>query len=322
MLSQNEHLFKQVDNLSIPEVPKRGKPFTYSIKTMIKAFIVQLIKKLDSVRSLWEFFKCQTEEAKKYLKLCQLVNIPNRRTFDRRLQKLPAVLRRYIQLLGQLIVKEKLTKASKVAADSTLMEAMTKTTYNPKTKRAKIESLDKEAGWGYSGNKKLVLGYKQHLICTADPQTPIPLDLVVTPGNQPDNLVFPELVPSLPKETKLIIADKGYDDEKLRKLVKKQNKKLLTPVNQRNWKTLPQRLKQRIHFLKSKIGKALYQLRSQTIEPLISQIKSIFHLDKLTVKGLLRTQIISYLSTLFYQGAILTNHLTGNPLRKVKYLLV
>lgn len=323
MLSQNKHLFKQVDNLIIPKVPKRGRPFVYSIKTMIKCFLIQLIKRLDSVRALWEFFKTKGKEALYYLELCGLESIPDRRTFDRRLTTLTKHIREYIQAIGRLIIEKKLTNAKKLAADSSLMEAMTKITYSPKTKRAKITSLDPEARWGYSDTKGLIPGYKLHLLCTADLKTPVPIDIVVTPANRTDNKVLPELLPSLPEETEVIIADKGYDDKKLRRLVKKQGKELITPVNKRNWKKeLPKKLKERIVFLKSKIGRTLYCLRSETIEPLIGQIKNIFHLNKLRVKGLLKVQVLTYLSVLFYQGAILTNHLTGNPLRKVKYLLV
>ena len=59
--------------------------------------------------------------------------------------------------------------------------------------------------------------------------------------------------------------------------------RLVCPV-QRYKSTSADRIKL-IKFYKSKVGQAIYSLRSTSIEPLIGHIKSAFRIDPLPVRG-------------------------------------
>ena len=65
----------------------------------------------------------------------------------------------------------------------------------------------------------------------------------------------------------------------------------------------------------------IYSLRSVSIEPLIEQMKDVFTIDPLPVRGFYEARSIVLLSVLLYQVLVYYNHLTGRPLKELKYML-
>jgi hypothetical protein len=68
---------------------RRGRPYVYSPPTVIlRCFIVRLWFRLDSNNALHEFLEMDYPYNKKIMKACGLTQIPDRRTFDRRLRSI------------------------------------------------------------------------------------------------------------------------------------------------------------------------------------------------------------------------------------------
>ena len=117
----------------------------------------------------------------------------------------------------------------------------------------------------------------------------VPLSADFTTANIPDNQMYSILTArsSLPvtiiKKTLYMSADPGYDDHELYDLSTELGFRLVCPV-QRYKSTSADRIKL-IKFYKSKVGQAIYSLRSTSIEPLIGHIKSAFRIDPLPVRG-------------------------------------
>lgn len=62
----------------------RGRPLIYDELTMLKIFVVKMIKKIKSFKGLHRYLK-QNPTVRKY---CGLETLPDRRTLGRRLKKL------------------------------------------------------------------------------------------------------------------------------------------------------------------------------------------------------------------------------------------
>ena len=66
---------------------RRGsRPSVYSPTVILRCFIVRLWFRMDSNNALHEFVELDYPYNKKILKRCGLTQIPDRRTFDRRLK--------------------------------------------------------------------------------------------------------------------------------------------------------------------------------------------------------------------------------------------
>jgi hypothetical protein len=152
----------------------------------------------------------------------------------------------------------------------------------------------------------------------------VPLAANFTTANIPDNQIYNTLIASLPVTTTrkihYVSADPGYDDHELYELSTEMGFQLVCPV-QRYKYTPADRIKL-IKFYESKVGQAIYSLRSISIEPLIEHIKSVFRIDPLHVRGYGKGCAIVLLSVLLYQILVYYNCKINkkNP-RTIKYML-
>ena len=94
--------------------------FTYVI---LRCFIVRLWFRLDSNNALHKFLELDYPYNKKILKRCGLTQIPDRRTFDRRLKTISIDIKERIAIMTSLFVYEKMIYPYIVAIDNTLLKA-------------------------------------------------------------------------------------------------------------------------------------------------------------------------------------------------------
>jgi hypothetical protein len=59
----------------------------------------------------------------------------------------------------------------------------------------------------------------------------------------------------------------------------------------------------------------------RSIEPLIEQIKDVFAIDPLPVRGFDKSRSLVLLSVLLFQVTVYYNHLIGRPHRTLKHML-
>ena len=102
---------------------RRGRPYVYSSTVILRCFIVRLWFRLDSNNALHEFLKSDYPYNKKVMKRCGLTQIPDRRTFDRRLKTISIDIKERIAIMTRLFVYEKMIDPYIVAIDSPLLKA-------------------------------------------------------------------------------------------------------------------------------------------------------------------------------------------------------
>ena len=305
---------------------RRGRPYVYSPTVILKCFIVRIWFRLDSNRALHEYLTMDLSYNKKVMKVCGLSRIPSRRTFDRRLVTISTDIKHRITTMGKLFVHDKIIDPCVLSTDSTLIKAKGYVWHKSSMKKKVVprSGIDTDARWGFSHTKGWIFGYKLHMVATSTGSIIVPLAADFTTANIPDNQVYSVLAASLPiaiiKKMLYMSADPGYDDHELYDLSTELGFRLVCPVQR--YKSTPADRIKLIKFYKSKVGQAIYPLRSISIEPLIGHIKSAFRIDPLPVQGYDRACAIVLLSVLLYQILVYYNCKTDrdNPM-SIKYML-
>lgn len=249
------------------------------------------------------------------MKACGLAQVPDRRTFDRRLKTISIDIKERITVMTRMFVCEKTIDPYIVAIDSTLLKAKGHIWHKSSMKKGIVprSGIDTDARWGFSHTKGWIFGYKLHMISTTG-SIIVPLAADFTTANVQDNQMYnPMISSSLFIEIRYMMGDSGYDDHKLYDLSTKRGFELVCPV-QRYEHTPADRLKL-IQFYESELGQAIYSLRSKSIEPLIEHIKSVFRIDPLPVRGYHKASGIVLLSVLLYQILVYYNYKTRHSQR-------
>jgi hypothetical protein len=304
---------------------RRGRPYVYSPTVILRCFIVRLWFRLDSNNALHEFLELDYPYNKKIMKRCGLSQIPDRRTFDRRLKTISIDIKERIAIMTHLFVCEKMIDPYIVAIDSTLLKAKGHVWHKSSMNKGIVprSGIDTDARWGFSHTKGWIFGYKLHLISSTG-STIVPLAADFTTANVQDNQLYNPMTASFSlftEETYFMIGDSGYDDQKLYDLSINRGFELVCPV-QRYVNTSTKRL-HLIEFYESELGQAIYSWRSKSIEPLIEHIKSVFRIDPLPVRGYQNAAGIVLLSVLLYQILVYYNYKTRRSQRPkaIKHML-
>ena len=211
---------------------RRGRPYVYSPTVILRCFIVRLWFRLDSNNALHEFLELDYPYNEKIMKACGLTQIPDRRTFDRRLKTISTDIKERISSMGNLFVNERLVDPYIVAIDSTLLKAKGHLWHKSSMDKGIVprSGIDTDARWGFSHNKGWIFGYKLHLISSTG-STIVPLAADFTTANVQDNQMYnPMISSSLSPETYFMIGDSGYNDHKLYDLSTKRGFELVCPV--------------------------------------------------------------------------------------------
>ena len=260
------------------------------------------------------------------MKRCGLTQIPDRRTFDRRLKTISIDIKKRITIMTCMFVYEKMIDPYIVAIDSTLLKAKGHVWHKSSMNKGIVprSGIDTDARWGFSHAKGWIFGYKLHMISSTG-SIIVPLAADFTTANVQDNQMYNPMISSssssLSPETCFMIGDSGYDDHKLYDLSTKRGFELVCPV-QRYEHTPTDRL-ELIQFYESELGQAIYSWRSKSIEPLIEHIKSVFRIDPLPVRGYQKAAGIVLLSVLLYQILVYYNYKTRRSQRpkSIKHML-
>jgi len=312
------------------KMKKRGRPYIYSSTVILRCFIVRLWFKLDSNNALHEFLGMDYVYNKKIMKACGLSQIPDRRTFDRRLNTISTDIKERIATMTSLLIHEKMIDPYIVAIDSTLLKAKGSVWHKSSMIKGVVprSGIDTDARWGFSHTKGWIFGYKLHMISSTG-LTIVPLAADFTAGNIQDNQIYNPMTSSMTTTTTTIpkekicymIGDSGYDDQKLYDISIDRGFELICPV-QRYEHTPADRL-ELIQFYESELGQAIYSWRSKSIEPLIEHIKSVFRIDPLQVRGYQMAAGIVLLSVLLYQILVYYNYKTRRSQRpkSIKHML-
>ncbi|MBM3208924.1 transposase [Candidatus Shapirobacteria bacterium] len=300
----------------------RGRPYVYQTKNIVNAFIVMVYFRLRSVRSLARFLVSHSYWAK----ACGFTEqIPSYRTLSRRLVVLdkPAVC--FANQVIQILLRYHLISIRIISTDSSLCAALGKVAHKNHPEK---KATDPDARWGWSESRDWVFGYKLHLTSTVllPGKTLAPLAWITTSANLHDSKLFLPLMERATalarrarRRIKFSLGDKAYDINENYSFSLGNDFRLVTPVRRfKNRREIAQKEWAK-RFVDSPQGKAIYGRRADN-ERLFAQLKDLFLIDPLPVKG--QCKVASYLSVvcLAYLLGILYNHLNGRSLRAIKSL--
>ncbi len=293
-----------VDRLPMPPPPTkrgRGRPKFYADRLFLKALLIMLVRHLHKVNELLSVLAQPTTEMQVLRALLtQAGRYPTRRTWERRLQTMPATLPAQIGCLGRHLVAlmQPWADTGRAAAiDSTVLRANGGVWHQKDRKKGVIPhtSIDTEAHWTKSGWHGWVYGWKLHLVA-AVAAIWIPLAAQLRPANQADNEPAPDLLRELPAEVRFILGDIHYNAPNVREASEQDHRILVTT----QYGTYP-------HSDDGvEVRRIFHKLRSRAIENFNEHFKGIFDAHgQVPTKGLVNTQRFALGAIFVYQLALL-----------------
>ena len=181
-----------------------------------------VVLRLTTAHELWNVLHEPTAEmATLRSVLTHEGRFPCRRTWQRRLNRLPDTLPAQIAALGRFLVEildPFAASGRAVALDSTLLRAFGGRMWHKKDREQGVvphRGIDIEAGWTKSGHHGWVYGWKLHLAVSCGAVW-IPLAAELTPANCPRQPGRARLVDELPAQVRFVLGDTHYNAPKIR----------------------------------------------------------------------------------------------------------
>jgi hypothetical protein len=294
-----------------PPSPPRGRPLTYPDRLFLKTLVIMVVRGVPTVGGLLAILAQPTPEMRALrARLTEGGHFPSRRTWERRLNALPATLPARIGCLGrELVARLRPWEACGRAAaiDSTILRARGGV-WHKKDRDAgmvPLRSIDTEAHWTKSGWHGWVYGWKLHLVTTVAAVW-IPLAAELTPANAADNQIAPRLLPELPPELRFLLGDTNYDDPALRAQCAAADRSLVTSKHGRYPHTDPG----------VEVRRVFHKLRSVACENFNEQFKGIFDAHgQVPTRGLVRTRRWALGAVFVYQLTLLHRFEQAGDLR-------
>jgi hypothetical protein len=307
-------LGKLVDCIPMPPRPEkrpRGRPKVYSDRLFLKALIIMMVRHLRKVHELLAVLAEPTAELQALrVLLTEQGGYPTRRTWERRLQAMPATLPTQIGCLGRYLaalIQPWGACGRAVAIDSTILLANGGVWHKKDRDKGGVPhtSIDTAAHWTKSGWHGWCYGWKLHLLATVAAVW-IPLAAELTPANAADNEVAPALLRELPAEARFVLGDRHYNAPNVQELCD-QVARLLVATQYGPYPHTGDGVE---------VRRVFHKLHSTAIENFNEQFKGIFdgH-GQVPTKGLRNTQRFALGAILLYQLALLYRFQHDQPLR-------
>jgi hypothetical protein len=311
MMTEHETLLVTLVKLvgRIPLAPSpvrrgRGRPPTYPDHLFLQALVIMIVRHVHTVHTLLSVLAQPTPEMQTLRALLTVGGrFPARRTWERRLQAIPATLPAQIGCLGRVLVSliQPWASCGRAAAiDSTILRARGGV-WHKKDRDAGVvphTSIDIEAHWTKSGWHGWIYGWKLHLVTTVAAVW-IPLAADLTPANTADNAQALSLLPELPAEVRYILGDQHYNDPTID-----------AACAAVGWTVVATRRGPHPHT-DAGVGvrRILHELRSRAIENLNEQFKGIFDAHgQVPTQGLVNTRRFALGAVFVYQLTLWYRH--------------
>ena len=289
----------------------RGRPPIYPDHLFLQALVIMIVRHVHTVHTLLSVLAQPTPEMQTLRALLTVGGrFPARRTWERRLQAIPATLPAQIGCLGRALVSriQPWARCGRAAAiDSTVLRARGGV-WHKKDRDAGVAphtSIDMEAHWTKSGWHGWIYGWKLHLVTTVAAVW-IPLAADLTPANTADNAQALSLLPELPAEVRYILGDQHYNDPTID-----------AACAVAGWTVVATRRGPYPHT-DAGVGvrRILHELRSRAIENLNEQFKGIFDAHgQVPTRGLVNTRRFALGAVFVYQLTLWYRHEHGLDLR-------
>ena len=298
-----ESLLNMVDEL---ELGTDSGNIAYSTRSMLKLYLYMLLKRIKGFKTLAKQLRLKNELLVQF----GLTSPPHRTTLSRRFKQLPLVLREQIRSLHADFVAEDVTLVDVMSVDSSLMHAHGNVWHKKQRDKGELPTcgnIDRNAHWGKSGCGEWIYGYRVHCLVSGCSDAALPCDVDVASANVKDARVFKDqLAPSIPKATQVLLGDGGFDDESCYGLCDNKDISLVAPIKAKA-NTPPDRL-ERARLYNDPEVRATFALRKTTVEPFQGQLKALFDLEYLYMKGLRNVRTLVILAAFAYLLLTKLNH--------------
>ena len=301
-----------IDKLPQPkQEPTGGRPLVYPETLFLKALVIMTLRQLYKPGEFLAVLEQPTMQLLKTLLVDNQGRFPCRRTWERRLARLPESLPQRIGLIGRTLVAmiEPWRDCGRaVALDSTVLRASGGVWHKKHREKGIVphSRIDTEANWTKSGWHGWVYGWKLHLAVTVA-SVWIPLAVRLGPANEADNNVAELLVAELPHQTRFVLGDLHYNAPNVKQACRLRNLFLVTT----QYGPYPHK------DAGAKVRSIFHKLRSVANENFNEQFKAIFNgHDRVPTKGLVSTQRYALGAVLVYQLVLWQRHEQGLPLRR------
>jgi hypothetical protein len=167
--------------------------------------VVRHLHKVNELRTVLEQTTPEMQDLRSLL--TEQSCYPSRRTWERRLKRIPESLPAQIGCLGRYLValiKPWATCGRAAAMDSIVLRAKGVVWHKKHREKGVVPhtAIDTEAHWTKSGWHGWVYGWKLHIVATVAAVW-IPLTAALTPANKADNEVAPALIAELPPDMRV-----------------------------------------------------------------------------------------------------------------------
>jgi hypothetical protein len=287
---------------------------------MLKLYLYMLVKQIAGFKTMAKQLHFKDGLVEKF----DLPRCPDRTTLSRRFKQLPLLLREQIRGIHTDFVAEGVTLTDALSVDSSLMHAKGNVWHKKQRDKGELPScgnIDTEAHWGISGCGEWVYGYRIHCLVSACSSAALPCDVDVAPANVKDAAMFKnQLAPSIPEQTQVLLGDSGFDDGGCYKLCDEKYISLITPIKAKPH-TSKDRL-ERVQLYNDPEVRETFTLRKTSVEPFQGQLKALFNLEYLCMKGLRNVRSLVILATFAYLLLARLNHRLGLGILKLQDTLL
>lgn len=291
-------------------------------------------------------FLCAHRAALK--KWLEVGRFPSRSLYYRRYRRAHRLFQAAIRLQGERAIAEGIVDPHIVAVDKSLIAAQGPEWHHSDRRAGRIprglRGVDRDSTWSRSQHDGWVQGYGYEVVVTATPDSLVfPLLASADTAQTSEHHTFRPKIEQLPKDTKYVLADAGYDNNDYGERVeydadgRRTERRFVCPQNPRStlrrtkgreWprsKQVQQRKHRRQHrqtFYKSRAGRRLFRRRGRSVEPFHDWFKAAFELDqRVWHRGLdnNRTQLMA--SLFAYQLLVRYNHRCGKHNGQITWIL-
>lgn len=324
------------------ECPRTGPGRRPEILDWVMAvfIMVALGKRKKTKAAQYRFLK---EHAETLMRLMPKQRFPARSTYYERYHRVWRLYQTAIRLQGASAVENGWAAADTVAADKSLIAARGPVWHQRRGQRCRRRrGVDAEAGWAYNEHDGWVYGDSYEVVVSAGKTGVIwPLLASADPANRSESRSFREKIPCLPRSTRYVLADRGYDADDHCEMIEWQadghrsGRRFLCPtrrsargVARQEWKRSQERRRRSTHrgqrktFLHSRRGQQRYARRGRTVEPFNAWLKTLFELEERSWHyGLANNRAQFLAAILIYQLLLRINRAHSNRNGRIKWLL-
>ncbi len=320
-----------------------GRPETFEQWQIAVLIFVAILRGRKSKSSQWRFLQEHSDLLLEELgSTLRLTALPSRATYMRRYPQAYRVYELAIELGGRQALIHHVSDARVVAADKSMIAA--RGHVRPRyLKEPHPKAVDLEAGWGKSAHDGWVWGYSYEVVvCAGKHERILPLLASASTANTSEHRSFALKIPHLPRSTRYVLADRGYDGNELAEAVEYNKRgqptgrRFVTPfmtrghnpssVGRMKRKGRRERLRQhrilRARFLESAKGRRLYKRRLCSVEPFNQWLKERFELEhRVWHRGLNNNRTMLLAAIFIYQTLQRYNATQGRRDGAVQWIL-